>query len=126
MICKEEIFFLTVWYTDNISCQFINDLKKLLEWINIREMNINSIFSGHALLTLEHVSFKFGAEYDLKRKVLAKNWYTQIFIVHKQTSAKFFWHCKKYKISKEIETMCLLTMVYTYAPQHINYFWNGV
>ena len=126
MICKEEIFFLTVWYTDNISCQFINDLKKLLEWINIREMNINSIFSGHALLTLEHVSFKFGAEYDLKRKVLAKNWYTQIFIVHKQTSAKFFWHCKKYKIRKEIETVCLLTMVYTYAPQHINYFWNGV
>ena len=85
-----------------------------------------SIFMSYVLLHTKHVSFTFDAESYLKRKVLSKNWYTQIFIVHKQTSAKFFWHCKNYKISKEIETMCLLTMVYTYAPQHINYFWNGV
>ena len=84
------------------------------------------IFMSYAILHIRHASFTFDAECYLKRKELPKKWYTQIFIVHKQTSAKFFWHCKKYKISKEIETMCLLTMVYTYAPQHINYFWNGV
>ena len=127
MICKEEIFFLTVWYTGNISHELINDSTKLLQWIDFQEMNTNFVFSCHTLfLHIKHVSFTFDAECYLERNVLSKNWYTQIFIVHKQTSAKFFWHCKNYKISKEIETMCLLTMVYTYAPQHINYFWNGV
>ena len=126
MICKEEIFFLTVWFTVKISHELIKDSTKLLQGIDFQEMNISVEFTRMSLLHIKHASFTFDAECYLKRKGLPKKWYTQIFIVHKQTSAKFFWHCKKYKISKEIETMCLLTMVYTYAPQHINYFWNGV
>ena len=47
MICKEEIFFLTFWYTGNISHELINDSAKLLQWIDFQEMNINLVFSCH-------------------------------------------------------------------------------